>query len=306
MSVSPAAIASLLNAAWAEAAALPRVVAWPVELPLLTEQDVLARREQGWLGEGLCTSEDDGEPVSLVDVSYSGEVGQIGWFGTSPALRRRGLASDCLRRGLQYLKAHGVKRVRTEGFVDSRVASACGFLEAHGLTVRDPQQQNIVMQIDMDQYKPVPIVLPPDYRLEVLRPEGVPLWLEAKDRVFGGATPSDWFEKTFGYRWDFEWDGWLTLWRGDEIIGLSGADLFRDPAHPESYCGSQIEYVGVLEGHRGLQLGKLIVCACLNHIKERGVPCQLITQRFRVPAVTLYERLGFRHVRENRVYEMTL
>ena len=190
--------------------------------------------------------------------------------------------------------------------MDSRVGSACGFLEANGLTVRDPQGHNIVMQIDMSQYEPVPIVLPPDYRLEVLTPERVPLWLEAKDRVFGGATPCDWFEKTFSHRWDFEWDGWLTLWHDGEIIGLSSADMFRDPAHHDHYCGAQIEYVGVLESHRGRQLGKLIVCACLNHIKERGVPCQLITQPFRIPAITLYQRLGFRHVRENRTYEMTL
>jgi len=299
------AVAKLLNAAWAEAAALPRVVAWPVELPPLTGHDAQARREQGWLGKGLFTAERNGKLVSLVDVTCAGETGQIGWFGTHPDRRRQGLASDCLRRGLEYLKAKGAKCLQTEGFIDSRARSACGFLEAHGLTVREPQQQNVVMQIDMDSYEPVPIVLPTDYRIETLRPEWMPLWLQTKDRVFGGNTAPDWFEKTFSHRADFEWHGWMTLWRGDEMIGLSGADLFRDPASG-TYSGAQIEYVGVVEGHRGLRLGEMIVCACLNYIKARGIPCQLITQRFRIPAVTLYERLGFRHVRENRVYEMVL
>jgi ribosomal protein S18 acetylase RimI-like enzyme len=298
------AIAELINAATAEARALPRLVAWPVELPLLTPEDSERRRAEGWLGAGLFTAERDGRLVSLVDVRALEDKGQIGWFATHPDYRRLGLATECFQRACEYLRAAGVTSLQTEGFVDSRVVSACGFLEASGLTVRAPQQQNIVMQIDMDAYEPVSIVLPADFRIESLRPEWVPQWLQTKDRVFGGSTPADWFEKTFSHRWDFEYEGWMTLWRGDEMIGISGTDLFRDPEHRENYSGCQIEYVGVVEGHRGLRLGEMLVCSCLNYAKALKVkPCQLITQIFRVPAVTLYERLGFRHVREIRVYE---
>ena len=298
------AIAELLNAAHAEARALPRVVAWPVEKPPLTEADIAAAREHT-PDEFLC--ERDGVPISGVAVNPSADrPGFLAWFATHPDHRRQGLASDCLQRGLDLLSSRGVTQVQTGHFIDSRVTSACAFLEHHGFTVRDPEHQNIVMQIDMDQYQPEPIVLPEGYHIETLRPEWIPQYLEAKDRVFGGTTAGDWFEKTFSHRWDFEWDGWMTLWRGDEMIGMSGADLFRDPAHPERYCGAQIEYVGVVEGHRGLRLGEMIVRACLDYIKERGVPCQLITQIFRTPAVALYEKLGFRHMRQNRTYERTL
>lgn len=307
MTADAASIADLLNAAWAETRILPRVVAWPQELPPLTASDVEARRAQGWLGAGLFTAERDGQLVSLVDVTVSGDTGQIGWLGTHPQYRREGLAADCMRHAVAFLKSQECSRLQTAGFIDSRVTSACTFLESFGLTVRDPRGQNIVMQIDMDEYEPVPIVLPEGFRIETLRPEWVAQWLAAKDRVFGGTTAPDWFENTFSHRPDFEWDGWLTLWHEDEMIGMSGADLFRDPAQPENYSGAQIEYVGVAEGFRGLRLGEMIVCACLNYVKDLRVkPCQLITQPFRVPAVTLYQRLGFRHVRENRTYEMAL
>jgi len=230
----------------------------------------------------------------------------LGWFATHPEHRRKGYASDCLAQAMAWAREQGATGVRTHSFIDSRVTSACAFLEHHGFTVREPDRQNIVMQIDMTQFVPEPVVLPEGYHVEALRPEWVPQWLQVKDRVFGGTSGPDWFEKTFSHRWDFEWEGWMTLWQGDDMIGICGADMFRDPDRREDYCGAQIEYVGVVDGHRGLRLGEIIVRLCLNYIKARGVPCQLITQRFRVPAVTLYEKLGFRVRRENRTYEKSL
>lgn len=304
MSTPPAAVADLLNAACAEARALPRLVAWPAERPLLTADDIIKAREHT-PDEFLL--ERDGHVVSGVAVNPGRDgTGYLAFFATHPDYRRQGLASECLQRALDFLKSRGAAKVQTSPFVDSRLTAACAFLEHHGFVVHDPDHQNMVMQIDMSSYEPEPIALPEGYRIEALRPEWVPQYLQVKDRVFGGTSPDDWFEKTFSHRWDFEWDGWMTLWQGDEMIGISGADLFRDPAHPECYSGAQIEYVGVVDGHRGLRLGEIIVRACLDYIKARDLPCQLITQRFRVPAVTLYEKLGFRFQRENRTYEKPL
>lgn len=304
--VNSAAIADLLNVAWAETAALPRVVAPPVEMQPWTPEKASSVLEAA--ADGTFTIERDGLPVSLLLATADADgLGHLSCLATHPAYRRQGLATDCLIRALDSLKSRGVRRVETGYFTDSRVTSACAFLEARSFTVREPDRQNIVMQIDMDQYEPLPIVLPEGFRMETLCPDWVPLWLQTKDRVFGGTTASDWFEKTFSHRWDFEWDGWKTLWQGDEMIGLSSADLFRDPDHRETYSGAQIEYVGVVEGFRGLRLGEMLVRSCVNYVKGLQVkPCQLITQPFRIPAVTLYERLGFRLVRENRTYEMKL
>ena len=304
--VNAAAIADLLNVSWAEAAALPRVVAPPVEMQPWTPEKASSVLEAA--SDGVFTFERDGLPVSLLMATADADgLGHLSCLATHPAYRRQGMATDCLRRALSFLRNHGVTRVETGYFTDSRVTSACAFLEANSFTIRDPEHQNIVMQIDMSQYEPVPVSVPEGFRIEILRPDTIPQYLEAKDRVFGGTTAPDWFAKTFSHRWDFEWEGWQTLWHGEEMIGMSGADLFRDPEHPEAYSGAQIEYVGVMEGFRGLHLGEKLVRSCLNYIKVQEVkPCQLITQPFRVPAVTLYQRLGFRHVRENRTYEMKL
>lgn len=305
--VDDAAVAELLNAAWAEARLLPRVVPQPIEIPPLTAQDVAKRREHGWLGEGLSIRERDGKLTALVDARVTSEMGQIGWFGTHPDYRGQGLATECLQQALGYLAAHGMQFVQTASFVDSRVTSVCDFLEANGLAVRDPEHQNIIMQIDMGTYQALPVTLPEGYSIEPLQMTQLDEWMAVKNRIFGTQGGPEWFMNSFGSRWDFEPQGWLVLRHGETLIGMAGADLHRDPALPECYRGCQIEYVGVCEEHRGHRLGEMLVVSCLNYAKALGVqPLQLATQYFRVPAVRLYERLGFRIVRENRVYEMNL
>lgn len=65
--------------------------------------------------------------------------------------------------------------------------------------------------------------------------------------------------------------------------------------------------MGVLPEYRGLGLGECLMRACLNYVHQHHVkPCQLITQPFRKAAIGLYEKLGFRVVRENRIYEKCL
>lgn len=301
-------VAALLNAAWDGARHLPRVVAFLDEVPVLTAEWVARRRTGRGDMRAWFLDEVDGEPVSLVEVTVTGEGhGELGWFATHPAHRREGRAARNLRRGLEWLRERGVREVRTGDFVDSRLDDACGFLEANGFEWRDGDQQNMVMQIDLAAYEPRPVVLPPGYAFVTLTTALVAEWCAVKDAVFGGQTETEWFERTFGRRWDFDPAGWFLLEYQGEMVGISGADIFRDPADPSRLTGCQIEYVGVLSEHRGKRLGEALVAHCLNHAKALDArPCQLITQPFRIPAVTLYESLGFRIVRHDRTYSLTL
>lgn len=303
-----ALIASTLNAAWQAARSLPRVVAFLDEIPILTAQAVAARRQRGGEGHAWFCDEVAGEPVALVEVGVTAEGrGQLGWFGTHPDYRRQGRASECLRRALAWLREREVSEFQTADFVDSRLSDACAFLEAHGFQWRDSDQQNMVMQIDLASYTPRPITLPPGYSFVTLTTALVPAWCAVKDAVFGGKTEPEWFDQTFGRRWDFDPTGWFLLEYRGEMVGISGADIFRDPSDPSRLTGCQIEYVGVLAEHRGKRLGEALVAHCLNYAKALDArPCQLITQPFRVPAVTLYQSLGFRIVRHNRTYSLTL
>lgn len=301
-------IAAMLNAAWETARSLPRVVAFLDEIPVLTAQAVAARRQSGGDRRAWFMDQVAGEPVSLVEVSVTGEGrGELGWFATRPDCRRQGRAAKCLRQALAWLRERGVSEVQTADFVDSRLSDACAFLEAHGFEWRDGDRQNMVMQIDLAAYTPRPITLPPGYSFVTLTTALVPAWCAVKDAVFGGQTEPEWFERNFGRRWDFDPTGWFLLAHEGEMVGISGADIFRDPADPSRLTGCQIEYVGVLAEHRGKRLGEALVAHCLNYAKRLDArPCQLITQPFRGPAVTLYERLGFRIVRYNRTYSLTL
>ncbi|MEN6548481.1 MAG: GNAT family N-acetyltransferase [Armatimonadia bacterium] len=301
------AIAALLNAAYEPLRALPRVVPEPVEPALVTPEEIVARRAQGWFGENCTATMRDGKLVALLDFQVTGDEASIGAFVTHPDYQRQGLGSANLATALEAMRATSAATVRTASFVDSRNLAACDCLERAGFTVRDPEHQNIVMQIEMDAYQPLPVELPPGYRIESLRLEWLEAWMTVKNRVFESSGGPDWFRSVFADRWDFEPQGWHVLFHGDEMIGTAGADLHRDPAHPNRYSGCQIEYVAVYSEHRGLRLGEMLVGACLNYAKRLGVkPCQLITQPFRVPAIKLYERLGFRKVRENRTYERLL
>jgi ribosomal protein S18 acetylase RimI-like enzyme len=301
-------LSQLLNVAWAEARDLPFVVPVPGELPLLTPVAVREHRAEGWLDPALTVVSGGHSPVMLVEArQVDEEVAQIGWLATHPAVRRQGLARQGVQYLLEELRTRGLKVVRTT-MVDSRLSNLCAFWEAMGFTVQDPHGQNIVMKADLAACPPPPLPsLPAPYALRPLKPSDVPVWLEVKNRVFESHSEAGWFEATFSSRWDFDWDGWLVITRDDEIVGIAAADYHRDPARPETVSGAHIEYVGVLPECRGLRLGETLMMACLQHILNRGLTeCTLITQPFRVPAIRLYERLGFRLQRENRIYRLDL
>lgn len=301
------AIAELLNAANAPLRALPRVVPEPVEPALVTARDIAAGRAGGWFGDNCLTTVREGKLIALLDFQVTGAEGRVGAFATDPAHRRQGLGGTLLANTLEMMRSAGATTASTVSFVDSRNLAGCGCLERAGFTVRDPEHQNIVLQVDMDQYEPLSVELPPGYRIESLRLEWLEDWMTVKNRVFESAGEAAWFTSVFASRWDFEPEGWHVLFHGDEMVGTAGADLHRDPASPDRYSGCQIEYVALYPEHRGKRLGEMLMAACLNYTKRLGVkPCQLITQPFRKPAIKLYERLGFRKARENRIYERLL
>lgn len=301
-------LAAMFNAAWDEARHLPRVVPVLDEIPTVTGEDVAARRTGGPDEHAFIVHEVAGVPVSAVEVSVTGSGhGEIGWFGTHPDYRGRGHASRNLQAALRFLRVRGALEVRTAGFVDSRLGGACALLEDVGFQWCDADKQNMVMQADLEVYEERPLALPPGYSFATLTPELIADWCAVKDGVFGGETTPEWFARAFGNRWDFDPTGWFLLDFEGQKVGISAADIFRDPGAPARVTGCQIEYVGVLPTHRGKRLGEALVVHCMNYAKRlRAAPLQLITQPFRVPAVTLYESLGFRIVRHNRTYSLSM
>ncbi|MFW6156867.1 MAG: GNAT family N-acetyltransferase, partial [Armatimonadota bacterium] len=166
------------------------------------------------------------------------------------------------------------------------------FRTSLGYALDEPPRRNITMVAS--EWTPQPVQLPDGYRLESLREDDLDEWMGVRNEVFGGAHGPEWFRERFMSRADYDATGWKIARHEGRIVGISAAVCTSGERDPECLRGAQIEWVGVLHEHRGLHLGEELVVACMNYAAERDfLPVLLITQPFRVPAIRLYEKLGF-------------
>ncbi|MGD9498648.1 MAG: GNAT family N-acetyltransferase [Armatimonadota bacterium] len=236
-----------------------------------------------------------GRPVAAALACRKAEA--IGWWrvATAPDRRRRGLASRCLLAGERALCEMGLSTVATEEVVDSRWQAAGAMFQALDYRLDAPERRNITMMVD--GWAERAVTMPAGYELATLTEADIEGWTQCRNQVFNSDVGPDWFGQHFRSRPDFDATGWyLAKYRG-RIIGIAGALAVVDPRDPAAPPGGQIEYVGVVHEHRGKGLGQRLVSACLNWLAQRGATRSfLITQPFRVPAVRLYEKLGFRTI----------
>ncbi len=217
-----------------------------------------------------------------------------GWWRivTAPDYRRQGLASACIEAGERAMRDAGQALAATSVVVDSRWEGAQALLAGVGYQAEDADRRNITMVAE--RWTPRPVELHEGYELATLREEDLPEWMAVRNAVFDGDSGLEWFEGRFLNRPDFDPTTWFVVRHGGSIIGIASAICVEDAHDPQGLRGGQIEWVGVLDAHRGKRLGEDLVVTCLNAIAERGsLPALLLTQPFRVPAVRLYEKLGF-------------
>lgn len=264
--------------------------------PWATGEELLDTLTSGALcAEAGHVALDDGRPVSAALAVRGGDG--CGWWriATAPGYRRRGLAASCIEAGESALRDAGRPSIRTDAVVDSRWPGAGELFASLGYELEDPERRNITMLAE--HWEPRPVEPAEGYALGGLREEDLPEWMEVRNAVFGGDAGPEWFEQRFLNRPEFEPSSWFVARHDGRIVGIAGALLTEHDRDPRMLRGGQIEWVGVLDDHRGRRLGEDLMIACLNTIAERGfLPAILITQPFRVPAVCLYEKLGFRTV----------
>jgi len=86
----------------------------------------------------------------------------------------------------------------------------------------------------------------------------------------------------------------LMLWRGQLPVGYCWTRLFGDT--------SEIHMIGVDPATRGLALGRALVCEAIRDLRARGADAvELTVDRQNLPAVRLYESVGFQH-RANQIW----
>lgn len=304
------ALSGLINTAYDDWRALERVTAYaPVEPPRLSAEDLWQAVERGDLTPDLsCVLWDGREPVGLVALGINGrsQVARLGWVAVRPDCRRGGLGSELVRYAIAQAQEGGCRCLVTGSTVDSRYQPALGLLEKVGMRWVDRERCNLTLKLDVNAWQPTEPVLPEGFSLRTWQEGDEPVWTELKRATFEDHTPVGYWSSRFGSQLDFDPAGWHFCLHGDKPVGICAAVLTRYP-DSDKLMGCCIEWVGVLADYRGLGLGRAMMTACLNYAYPyRPEPFVLVTQPFRVPAVKLYESLGFRIVREWRTYQCDL
>ncbi|NLO72797.1 MAG: GNAT family N-acetyltransferase [candidate division WS1 bacterium] len=305
-------VAHLLNEAYSERWSLPPLnIYGPDWEPVSAEKLEEEVREGRLAREGLFAATEGERLLSLAGGRMVGEgeerALEVMYVATRRERRRQHLAAACLEALETWGREQGAGRARI-GRVDSRLESACAFLEAQGYTCGDHDQMSITMAAEASEYQPLPVELPPGCRLVQFRP-GVDEqdWAELRNTVFG---EPEWTPEQFRERFEnqpfFDPRGWVFVENEQgRKIAMSGIVVARDET--ERVTGACVEWVGALPEYRGKKLGQAVVVSCLNFAKQfEPEPLVLITQYFRTPAVGLYKKLGFRVARELRPYEKKL
>ncbi len=287
-------VASLIHEAFAEHRTLPPLNLLRPPAPYLTVEELSVTLEAvGVQRDASFVVLEDDVPVSAAIAVRDGD--DVGWWrvATARAHRRRGLARRCIEAGERALRRRGVGRVVTTQVVDGRWQDAAALWRALSYRLDDPQHRNTTMRCD--GWRPREVSVAAGHELATLTDADVRGWTECRNGVFGGDVGPDWLRRRFMSRPDFDPSGWYLVKHDGRVVGISGALDIQDERDPQRLSGGMIEYVGVLAEYRGLGLGEALVVACLNWLAKRGAdPVLLVTQPFRVPAVRLYEKLGFR------------
>lgn len=286
-------VAELIARAFADHAALPPLTfRAPSPAQMTPDELMLALSDEQVRDELSFVALVGDTPVAAAIARSSGQ--ETGWWriATAPEHRRRGLAHACLEAGERAARAEGVPVLTTLETVDSRWAAAGALLRDAGYQLADPEQRNISMRLDLRRWQPRALDLPPGYELTTWRADLLEDWMLCRNLVFDSDAPPSWFLDQFASRPEFDPSGWHLVLHEGRVVAIAGALACRDAAGVTT--GGMIEWVGVLPECRGLGLGETVVAACLNWLKAREVDSAvLLTQPFRVPAVRLYEKLGF-------------
>ena len=121
--------------------------------------------------------------------------------------------------------------------------------------------------------------------------ETVPAVSKLENACF--STP--WSEKSIREELSNEWAFWLTAIEGDTLLGYIGIQFGLD--------GGDIMTVATEPELRGKGIGKKLVLAAVERLQEKHLGYLTLEVRpSNLPAIALYESLGFREVGRRKKY----
>ena len=121
--------------------------------------------------------------------------------------------------------------------------------------------------------------------------ETVPAVSKLENACF--STP--WSEKSIREEMNNEWAFWLTAMEGESLLGYIGIQFGLD--------GGDIMTIATEPELRGKGIGKKLVLAAVEQLQEKHLGYLTLEVRpSNLPAIALYESLGFREVGRRKKY----
>ena len=88
--------------------------------------------------------------------------------------------------------------------------------------------------------------------------------------------------------------GFLLAVRDDQLLGYHWTKVHSEPQRPRDEALGEVYVLGVDPLAQGLNLGKVLLIAGLNHLRDMGLHTVLLyVDESNVAAVNLYRKLGF-------------
>jgi len=149
-----------------------------------------------------------------------------------------------------------------------------------------------------------PLDLPEGYHLATAADfeDPAPMWAKLINEAFGDRqwTPQ-YVEENYAGGEQYDPRGVFFIMCGDEAVSTAFAWVDQ----PGETQNGRVHWVASLPEHRGKGLARLVVAAVLHHLKQRGfAKAFLETQPYRLPAISVYLKLGFDPVLRNAGNDM--
>ena len=222
------------------------------------------------------------------------------WITVHPDVRGRGLSTWLLNQAETRTRVAGAPVLNVGTFAEN--AAACRLFDARGYT---PVRHYFQMRAVLDS-EPEPPEWPVGVELDRFRLDDARAFHAAVEEAFA----NEWGHTTMPFE---EWkrlrleapDTDLSLWfvarDGPEIAGFARCEANRDG-------GGWVGILGVRERWRRRGIGLALLREAMREFHRRGAPHVVLDVDAQNPtgATSLYERAGFRVVKEDIVYEKEL
>ena len=127
--------------------------------------------------------------------------------------------------------------------------------------------------------------------IRTMEPQDVPQVAELEKVCFS----DPWSEKSIVSELDNPLSCWLVAVSGEQVVGYVGSQTVLD--------GSDMMNIAVSPDFRRKGIAESLIEALISFLRERGSRCLILEVRAsNVPAIALYEKLGFLEIGRRRNY----